>query len=102
MNDAQTWTLIGGFLAILVAMSALVLGIVRAEITAVRERVDGLSGRFDAKFDGLRNEMIARFDTVDIRFDTANSTFKIRFDTIDERLGKIEKFDERIARLETS
>jgi hypothetical protein len=47
MSDAQTWTVIGGFLAILVTMSGLVLRIVRLEIS------------------GLRNEMVARFDALD-------------------------------------
>jgi hypothetical protein len=47
MSTAQSWTLIGGFLAILVAMSGLVLRIVQVQ------------------FDGLRNEMIARFDALD-------------------------------------
>jgi hypothetical protein len=57
MNDAQTWTLIGGFLAILVAMNALVLAIVRSEI-------EGLRKEMRAIFDGLRTEMIARFEGV--------------------------------------
>ena len=32
MNDTQTWTLIGGFLAVMVAMTGMVLRVVRAEI----------------------------------------------------------------------
>ena len=54
MSGAQTWTVIGGFLAILVAMSGLVLALVRAEITVLRERVDG-----------IRNELLARFDALE-------------------------------------
>jgi hypothetical protein len=57
VNDAQTWTLIGGFLAILIAMNALVLAIVRSEI-------EGLRKEMRAIYDGLRSEMIARFEGV--------------------------------------
>lgn len=51
VNDAQTWTVIGGFLAILAAMAGLVLRIVATEIR------------------GVRGEINARFDAVDRRFD---------------------------------
>lgn len=47
MNDAETWTVIGGFLAILVAFAGVVVALIRSEV------------------DGLRNEMRARFDAVD-------------------------------------
>ncbi|MFC7497289.1 MULTISPECIES: hypothetical protein [unclassified Nocardioides] len=36
MDDAQTWTLIGGFVALVVAMIALTLRTVRAEIGVLR------------------------------------------------------------------
>lgn len=57
MTDAQTWTLIGGFLAVTIAMNALILTIVRSEISGLRREMI-------ARFDGLRNEMIARFEAV--------------------------------------
>jgi len=76
MNDAQTWTLIGGFLAILVAMSGLVLRIVQVQI------------------EGLRNEMQAGFAAINGRLD--------RLETRLDRLETIVVRDhgERIARLE--
>jgi hypothetical protein len=49
VNDAQTWTLIAGFFALMVTMISLTLRTVRAEIG------------------GLRAEMTGRFDTVDAR-----------------------------------
>jgi hypothetical protein len=57
LTDAQTWTLIGGFLAVTVAMNALILAIVRSEISGLRREMVAL-------IDGLRNEMIARFEAV--------------------------------------
>jgi len=57
MSNAQTWTLIGGFFGILVAMNGLVLAIVRSETTALRRELI-------ARFDGLREEMVARFEAV--------------------------------------
>lgn len=54
MNDAQTWTVIGAFLAILIALAASVLAVVRAEIAVLREHVDG-----------IRAELLARFDSLD-------------------------------------
>ena len=58
MSNAQSWTLIGGFLAILVAMNALVLALVRSQF-------EGLRNEMLAKFDGLRNEMVVRFEALD-------------------------------------
>ena len=55
MNDPQTWTLIGGFFALMVTMISLTLRTVRAE----------LRGEIGA----LRAEMNGRFDTVDARMD---------------------------------
>jgi hypothetical protein len=49
VNDAQTWTLIAGFFALMVTTIAMTLRVVRAEIG------------------GLRAEMKGRFDTVDAR-----------------------------------
>jgi hypothetical protein len=45
VSDAQVWTVIGGFFAILAGFAALVLAVVRAEIAVLREHVDG---RLDA------------------------------------------------------
>ena len=47
MSSAQTWTLIGGFFAIVAAMVGLVIVVI------------------DAKVDGLRNEMVARFESLE-------------------------------------
>jgi hypothetical protein len=62
VNVAQTWTLIGGFLAVMAAMSGLLLRIVGSEIR-------GLRGEMTAEIGGLRREMNARFDAVNTRFD---------------------------------
>jgi hypothetical protein len=54
MSGAQVWTVIGGFFAILTALVGLVLRVVRAEVAVLREQLDG-----------LRNELLARFDALD-------------------------------------
>lgn len=59
MNDAQTWTVIGGFLAALGAV-----------ITMVPRLMD-------AKFAGFESRIESRFDTIDYRFQTlARSAFR--------------------------
>jgi len=47
LNDAQTWTLIAGFLAIMSAMVAMTLRTVRAEIRVLDVRMDGLEAKID-------------------------------------------------------
>ena len=41
MNDAQTWTLIAGFFALMVTMIGMTLRTVRAEIAVLGVRIDG-------------------------------------------------------------
>ena len=47
MNDAQTWTLIAGFLAVMSATVAMTLRTVRAEIRVLDVRMDGLEAKID-------------------------------------------------------
>ena len=47
MNDAQTWTLIAGFFALIVSMIWWTLHAVRAEMSVLAVRIDGLEGRID-------------------------------------------------------
>ncbi|VXB32390.1 conserved hypothetical protein [Microbacterium sp. 8M] len=66
MNDAQIWTMIGAFTALMIGMltviSTLFVRVVRAEIGGLRSEMNGQIG-------GLRNEMNARFDAVNVRMD---------------------------------
>jgi hypothetical protein len=66
MNDAQIWTMIGAFTALMIGMltviSTLFVRVVRAEIGGLRSEMNGQIG-------GLRNEMNARFDAVNLRMD---------------------------------
>lgn len=57
MSNAQSWTLIGGFLAILVAMVGLVLAAVRAEIGILRGELTGLRGELVARLDALDRDV---------------------------------------------
>lgn len=50
MSSAQTWTVIGGFFAILVAVVGLVLALVRAEITVLRVEMN-------TRFDSLERDL---------------------------------------------
>ncbi len=59
MNDTQTWTLIGGFLAVMVAMTGMVLRVVRAEIRVLDVRIDGLQSRLEARLDHLDSDVQA-------------------------------------------
>lgn len=77
MNDAQIWTMIGSFTALIFGMltvvSTLFIRVVRAEIGGLRTEmsaeIGGLRGEMNAQIGGLRGEMNARFDTVNTRID---------------------------------
>ncbi len=47
MNDTQTWTLIAGFFALMVTMIGLTLRAVRAEISVLGVRIEGVERRLD-------------------------------------------------------
>ena len=55
MNDAQTWTLIAGFFALMVTMMSLTLRAVRAEI-------GGLRGTLEARLDHFDRDVRAVID----------------------------------------
>ncbi|MGO2745632.1 hypothetical protein [Microbacterium sp.] len=95
MNDAQIWTMIGAFTALMFGMmtivSTLFIRVVRTEVGGLRNemnaqiggmngQMDGLRGEVNAQISGLRsemngqigglrNEMNARFDAVNTRMD---------------------------------
>jgi len=70
MNDAQIWTMIGAFTALMFGMlatvSSLFIRVVRAEIGGLRSEMNGrfaeMNGRFDvmnARMDGLDRDVQA-------------------------------------------
>ncbi|MGH3359383.1 MAG: hypothetical protein ACRDO7_11315 [Nocardioidaceae bacterium] len=97
MNDAQTWTTIGGFLAVVVAMSTMLLRMVHTEIASLRTEIElsrtvssaeisGLRAEAVAEISGLRAESVARFDGVERRFDTVDR----RIDAVDRRIDGLD------------
>jgi hypothetical protein len=60
VSSAQVWTVIGGFLAILAAMAALVLAVVRAEIAVLREHVDARLDAIDRDLQRLYDHVFQR------------------------------------------
>lgn len=77
MNDAQIWTMIGSFVALmfgtLTLVSTLFIRVLRSEIGGLRTemngQITGLRNEVNGQLTGLRNEMNARFDTVNTRID---------------------------------
>ncbi|WEK62157.1 MAG: hypothetical protein P0Y60_05230 [Candidatus Microbacterium colombiense] len=88
MNDAQIWTMIGSFSALMFGMltviSTLFVRVVRTEIGGLRNemngqigglrnemngQIGGLRNEMNGQIGGLRNEMNARFDAVNTRID---------------------------------
>ena len=75
MNDAQIWTMIGAFTALMFGMltvvSTLFIRVVRAEIGGLRSAFRGELraeiGELRGEITGLRREMNARFDTMDAK-----------------------------------
>ena len=73
MTDAQSWTLIIGFLTTTVAVLGLVMTsfhrTLQAGLTAVRHELRGEIGTARAEIDGLRTEMRTEFRRVGQRLD---------------------------------
>jgi hypothetical protein len=86
MNDAQIWTMIGAFTALMFGMltvvSTLFIRVVRAEIGGLRgelrgeigglrselhSEIGGLRSELHSEIGGLRTEMNARFDIMDAK-----------------------------------
>jgi len=66
MNDAQIWTMIACFTALMFGMLTVVSTLF---IRVVRTEIGGLRGEMNAQIGGLRGEMNARFDAVNTRID---------------------------------
>jgi hypothetical protein len=66
MNDAQIWTMIGSFTALMFGMLTVVSTLF---IRVVRSEIGGLRNEMNGQISGLRNEMNARFDAVNTRID---------------------------------
>jgi len=69
MNDAQIWTMIGAFTALMFGMltvvSTLFVRVVRAEIGGLRSEMNGRFGEMNGRF----GEVNARFDAMNARMD---------------------------------
>ncbi len=68
VSDAQTWTLIAGFLAIMVAMSSLLLRVVRVEIRSVRSdlsaEIRAVRSDLSAEIGSVRSDLSAEIGSV--------------------------------------
>lgn len=64
MNDAQIWTMIGAFTALMFGMLTVVSTLF---IRVVRAEIGGLRGELHSEIGGLRTEMNARFDIMDAK-----------------------------------
>ena len=79
MNDAQTWTTIGGMFTFMLAFMAIVV------------RLFGQN--LDARFGALTAVMTAGFEQVDRRFEQVDRRFEQvdkRFEQVERRLDRIE------------
>lgn len=72
MNDAQTWTTIGGMFTFMLAFMAIVVRL--------------FAQNLDARFGALTTVMTAGFEQVDRRFEQVDK----RFEQVDRRLDRIE------------
>lgn len=61
MNDAQIWTMIGAFTALMFGMvtvvSTLFVRVLRAEIGGLRSEIGGLRGEMNARFDSVNTRI---------------------------------------------
>ncbi|MQA87921.1 MAG: hypothetical protein GEV03_25675 [Streptosporangiales bacterium] len=84
---SQIWAMVGIMGAAFAAMIGLVFRAMSQHGRALTAEVGGLHHKIDAKIDGLRNEMTARFDHVSERIDGLS--------------GRVDKLETRFERLET-
>ncbi|OAN35304.1 hypothetical protein [Microbacterium sp. H83] len=84
MNDAQIWTMIGAFTALMLGMLTVVSTLF---VRVVRAEIGGLRGEMNAQIGGLRGEMNARFEAVDARFDAVDA----RFDAVNTRIDALDR-----------
>lgn len=87
MNDAQIWTMIGAFTALMFGMltvvSTLFVRVVRAEIGGLRSEMNGRFGEMNGRF----GEVNGRFGEVNARFDAMNA----RMDGLDRDVQALVK-----------
>jgi hypothetical protein len=67
MDDAQTWTAIGGLLAVLFAFVGLIIRLLSDTLTARFGAVDARFGAIDTRFDALEAKMDAGFSSLERR-----------------------------------
>lgn len=87
MNDAQTWTAIGGMLAVFLAFMALM----------VRMFGSTMGAKFDAvevRLDGLAMVMAQGFEQVDKRFEQVDK----RFERLETRVDNLDRDVQAITR----
>ncbi len=65
LSGAQVWTVIGGFFGMIAALMTLMLANVASLRSTIQDKVDGLAGRMDARFEAVD----ARFEGVNRRLD---------------------------------
>ncbi|MFT4157914.1 MAG: hypothetical protein QM630_08320 [Microbacterium sp.] len=87
MNEPQVWTALGILAAALTGMIAVTTQLMMRTISAQ-------FGTVNEKIDGLRTEMMIRFDNVDRRFEEVDRRFEQvdrRFEQVDRRLDRVER-----------
>jgi hypothetical protein len=57
VNDAQTWTLITGFFALMVTMVGMTLRVVKSEITVLGAQLGSRIDTIEVRFDGLERKI---------------------------------------------
>ncbi|QIM19151.1 hypothetical protein G7066_12275 [Leucobacter coleopterorum] len=105
MNEPQVWTLIGVFAAVMTGLISIITRSFTRSIADLSEKVDvkleSLGNQVESKFDilseridGLKTEMMLRFEKVDMRFEQVDQRFEqieLRIGKVEGRLDKIEK-----------
>jgi hypothetical protein len=87
MTEPQVWTLIGVFAAIMLGALSLMTTLITRSITVAT--------------DGLRGEMVARFEKTDARFEAMDAKFEARFEAVEYRFQAMEhRFDAMEAKVD--
>lgn len=94
MTEPQVWTLIGVFAAIMLGALSLMTTLITRSITVA---TDGLRGEMVARFE----KTDARFEAMDARFEAMDAKFEARFEAVEYRFQAMEhRFDAMEAKVD--
>jgi len=87
VTNPQIWTMIGVFCTVLFGSLGLFGRMIRSDISALSQKIDGVERRLDAKIDGVDNRLDTRIST---EVGGLRAVMDARFADVDHRFESLE------------